>query len=756
MKFFRPLALLVAMASALGGCRQDGTAPPVSLGRAETSANAEAVLPALEGRMVWPDRQGQNTSDALRGATIALVDPDSNYTLSATGLKADGTFTLPVPVGLSTSTVYILEGVKGYRQGQPGGEISRLRTLVRYSGSGWASVSGANLILDGLTTAVTQIVLLYPADLARADALSKVMQTSGGTVLNANPALANHPDSEILLTAQLVRQALAADKDPIAIVDASRIMLLSLSATRLTPGDLVAIRGRGFGPTPATNIVLFGSATASVATVVPGLLHAIVPSDIRGTFQLQVRSALGLSAALPVFVDGPAPIQLNSIQPPVGLPGHTLTLTGRGFATTASANEVYFGLIKVTPLQASANSLVVKVPSGQLSCNVAVRVNGVTSNPFWFEIPYRINSAPETGMAGQTVMVKGVFPPVRNNSSAVAFNGTNGRLVSWSDTEIRVVVPFGVTRGAITVKFDGVTLNGPEFAPKAGNLSGWSLVNGTYQNYNAYYTGFMGENALFLRGYSSGYNHYRVRFSDSGEVAGVDSWPSLNNMPYAHYFKGGILLGNWMYWFNDGTDYATVYRAAYDRSNDNLGQFSYYQRMPTSGYNLAVQVDGRVYVYDMSSAWTAKRYATVENDGSLSGWVNQRDNWGNYRYADIIRVGSYLYRFGGEGDPSGCSRAPIGNDGTVGNFAYYRGMPNGNYNGASAALVGNYVYVIGTNHNGVWCRATVSGQGDLGGWENMSGSTAPNAYNHADRFYVKGEYAYFFNYYGLYQSRVLN
>ncbi|MEB3238392.1 MAG: IPT/TIG domain-containing protein [Candidatus Sericytochromatia bacterium] len=754
----RSLSVLVALTLAVAGCQ----GRPASLSLAQTAENGtstqrqEATLagPALEGRAIWPDRAGQNTSDILRGATIALVDPDSNYTLSATSLKADGTFSLPVPLGISTSTVYILEGVKGYRQGQPGGEISRLRTLVRYTGSGWASISGNSLILDGLTTAVTQIALLYPADISRAGVLSKVLQTSGGTVLNTNPVLPNHPDSEILLTAQLVRQALSADRDPIAVVDASRISLLSLSATRVTPGDLLAIRGRGFGPTPSSNTVLFGTATASVATVVPGLLHAIVPSDIRGNFQLQVRSALGLSAAIPVFVDGPPPIQLNSIQPPVGLPGQTLTLTGRGFSSTASANEVYFGLVKATPLQASANSLVVKVPSGQLSCNVAVRANGVTSNPFWFEIPYRVTSAPDTGMAGQTITVKGLFPPTKNNSSAVSFNNLDGILQSWTDTEIRVMVPFGVTQGAIAVKFDGVTLTGPTFTPKDGNLGGWSLVNGTYQNYNSYYTGFMGEKALFLRAYSSGYNHYRVRFDDAGAVAGLDVWPSLNNMPYNHYFKGGILLGNWMYWFNDGQNYASVYRAPYDRSNDNLGQFTYYGGMPTAGYNLAVQVDNRVFVYDMVGSWTKVRYATITNDGSLGGWTNESGGWGNYIYGDVIRIGNYLYRFGGSGDPNGCSRAPISN-GLVGQFSYYRAMPN-YYEGASAAVVGNYVYVISANYNGIWCRARISGQGELGGWENMSGNTAPNPYNHVERLYVKGGYAYYFNYYGLYQAAVLN
>src|SRR5207245_2520855 len=61
-------------------------------------------------------------------------------------------------------------------------------------------------------------------------------------------------------------------------------------------------------------------------------------------------------------------------------PGTTLTIQGQGFSTTPSANTVRINGIVATVLSATANTLVVTVPSGATSGTISITVGTTTAN----------------------------------------------------------------------------------------------------------------------------------------------------------------------------------------------------------------------------------------------------------------------------------------------------------------------------------------------------------------------------------------
>jgi sugar lactone lactonase YvrE len=75
----------------------------------------------------------------------------------------------------------------------------------------------------------------------------------------------------------------------------------------------------------------------------------------------------------------PAPV-ISSFAPLAAAKDSLVTITGANFSTTPSENEVSFGNIKAIILQATVNSLTVKVPLHAADGKIAVTVKGKTAN----------------------------------------------------------------------------------------------------------------------------------------------------------------------------------------------------------------------------------------------------------------------------------------------------------------------------------------------------------------------------------------
>ncbi len=78
--------------------------------------------------------------------------------------------------------------------------------------------------------------------------------------------------------------------------------------------------------------------------------------------------------------DGPAPAPgITSFSPKIGMEEDTVVITGQNFSATASANAVEFNGVSATVNDASASSLTVIVPGGDVTGKITVTVNGQTA-----------------------------------------------------------------------------------------------------------------------------------------------------------------------------------------------------------------------------------------------------------------------------------------------------------------------------------------------------------------------------------------
>src|SRR5438105_107417 len=195
------------------------------------------------------------------------------------------------------------------------------------------------------------------------------------------------------------------------------------------------------------------------------------------------------SAGVPVSVNNatPAP-SIASLNPPSGLVGMSVTITGANFGMTQGTSTVTFNGTAATPTSWSATSIVAPVPSGATTGNVVVTVGGVASNGVSFTVtvpPPSITSLnPTSGVLGTSVTITGVNFGVTQGTSTVKFNGTAATPTSWSATSIIAPAPAGATTGNIVVTVGGMASNGVMFtvtvpAPSITSLNPTSGVLGT-------------------------------------------------------------------------------------------------------------------------------------------------------------------------------------------------------------------------------------------------------------------------------------
>lgn len=150
------------------------------------------------------------------------------------------------------------------------------------------------------------------------------------------------------------------------------VSVLSLVPVRAQAGARVTLSGTGFSATPASNVVKFGTTTATVTSATATRLVVTVPaaaatgkvSVTRGTTTAQSPETFTLAAP------GPS---LTTVAPASGVVDSEVTLTGAGFATALTENVVRFGGGVVAQVTGrSATTLTVRVPLGAVNGPVEV------------------------------------------------------------------------------------------------------------------------------------------------------------------------------------------------------------------------------------------------------------------------------------------------------------------------------------------------------------------------------------------------
>jgi IPT/TIG domain/Glucodextranase, domain B len=240
------------------------------------------------------------------------------------------------------------------------------------------------------------------------------------------------------------------------------------TVTSLSPGlgpigTPVTITGTNFGDTQGSSRVLFPglrgspassptnwSATSVTVPVPTGAISGRVSVMVNGQVSNSLRYVVGT-------------LTISSISPSSGAPGTTVTITGSGFGATQTTSLVTFNGTAAVVSGWSDTQIVAIVPNNATTGNVVVIENNTPSNGVLFTVatpPPLISSiSPTSGAPGSTITITGSGFGATQGASTVTFNGIAASVVSWSDTQIVLIVPSGATSGNIVVTVNGTVSN---------------------------------------------------------------------------------------------------------------------------------------------------------------------------------------------------------------------------------------------------------------------------------------------------------
>ncbi|HEY9899837.1 MAG TPA: hypothetical protein V6D00_11695 [Pantanalinema sp.] len=204
--------LIAAGIALVSGAALIACAPASPVPQAVTpSLGAKSAAHLLIGTVTFPGRQTLVTGGAvIDRATVTLYDA-ANQAVAVGQTNAAGAFSLDPGTAFAPNagSTYMLDCYKPLAAGGVGADVARLRTVVAWTGSGWNSVSGTNVVVDALTTTVCVIQGLQAGSLQPTDLLGTV---GAGVVTSRKSAIADQWSA----VNALVTDLLAKDQDPVA------------------------------------------------------------------------------------------------------------------------------------------------------------------------------------------------------------------------------------------------------------------------------------------------------------------------------------------------------------------------------------------------------------------------------------------------------------------------------------------------------------------------------------------------------------
>ncbi len=426
---------------------------------AESQTQPISRAHALEGSVAFD--AGTRDTQAISGdvvnlATISLIDTTAAQTRASGITDASGRFSLPFssyvpPVGQT----FVLEAVKGLNSQLPGNEAPRFRTLVKYTATGWQSITNGtapgNIVINALTTAIALVSGLDQANVPYGNTMGMVNAAVNPPALNAAPTFAAHPSIELINLSNDVLALLNHNLDPVANTPAIKPSLAAVTPSTAAANLPVVITGSGFVPGGTT--VTIGGATAAVMAMSSTRIVAAVPAAaITGTVTVTTTRGGTSNAIAFTSPDGSA-VAITTISPNPARPGQTVTIAGQGFSGVIGNNDVRLNGQAIVPIFANESSLVINLPTDSTSGNVSVTVAGAKSNNFFLTLdvlatPIITSLFPNTGAVKSILSIKGSN---LGPTGKVVIGGYQAKVVSWSPKVVRVEVPVNVNPGATTV-----------------------------------------------------------------------------------------------------------------------------------------------------------------------------------------------------------------------------------------------------------------------------------------------------------------
>jgi len=235
------------------------------------------------------------------------------------------------------------------------------------------------------------------------------------------------------------------------------------------------------GSTSTLQSVVWSSSTPTVASI----NNAASSSGF--AFGLGVGSTTITATAGTISGSATLSIQLPSIaaiSPSSGAFGTQVTISGTNFGSEQGSGNVAIGGAVASVLSWSSSSIVVSLPGlanpgvGPVVVSTAA---GTTSNSASFTvIPSIAGFSPSVGPVGTVVTVNGYN---FGSSGMVTFDGLTAAILSWSPTNLSVVVPAGSSAGNVVVTSNSQSSNVAVFSvlptPNIASLSATSGPVGT-------------------------------------------------------------------------------------------------------------------------------------------------------------------------------------------------------------------------------------------------------------------------------------
>jgi RHS repeat-associated protein len=272
-------------------------------------------------------------------------------------------------------------------------------------------------------------------------------------------------------------------------------LITGVSPPTALVANSVTITGNGFGTSGGT--VTFNGIAATTSGWTDASITAQVPNGATaGPIVVTVNGQLSNGMAFT-----PTP-QILALTPNNGLSGATVTIAGNSFGPASGPSPtVTFNGVAAAVSAWNNTSITVAAPSGALTGNVVVTVNGAASAGQVFTYTPQVTGiSPSPALADTPVTVQGINFGGQQNNSTVTFNGVAAVVSSWTNVSITATVPETATAGPVVVTVNGVSSNGVGFsfpalysfslgyAPNGDVLTANDSVNGnwtySYDDYN--------------------------------------------------------------------------------------------------------------------------------------------------------------------------------------------------------------------------------------------------------------------------------
>jgi hypothetical protein len=382
------------------------------------------------------------------GATQGTSTVSFNGTVGVTTSWSATSIVVPVPTGATTGNVVVTVG------GAPsngvnftvstGPNITNLSTTAGMVGTS-VTVSGTNFgATQGTSTVTFNGTVGVPTSWSATSIVVPVPTgaTTGNVVVTVGGVASNGVN--------------------FTVNSAAAPSITSLSPTSGPVGTSVTITGTNFGATQGTSTVKFNGTTGAPTSW--GATSIVVPVPTGATTGNVIVTVGGIASNGMNFTVPLPPPTIANLNPTSGPVGTLVTVTGTNFGATQGTSTVKFNGTTGAPTNWSATNIVVAVPSGATTGNVAVTVGGVASNGLSFPVTPSITTLnPTAGSAGTSVTITGTNFGATQGTSTVTFNGTAGVPTNWGATSIAVPVPSGATTGNLVVTVGGFPSNGATF-----------------------------------------------------------------------------------------------------------------------------------------------------------------------------------------------------------------------------------------------------------------------------------------------------